>query len=194
VLDGVFLEMREMSFVAAGADDELQLFGRMTTAVGLSFETDNPAEEMRGGFDGVNESNEFAAAVLTRRHLCAMLDAMARHKPVEIPPDLRTRLETARLDLLALFRALDRMYLTPDQIPQRLIRQLFELDADYVEALWGLDQPPGKLQSATYASGYTGSARSTAHSLFPATEKSPSSNLPHAFSTGTRYPRQSQPG
>jgi hypothetical protein len=74
-----------------------------------------------------------------------MLDAMARHKPVEIPPDLRTRLETARLDLLALFRALDRMYLTPDQIPQRLIRPLFELDADYVEALWGLDQPPGKL-------------------------------------------------
>src|ERR1035438_5629886 len=74
-----------------------------------------------------------------------MLDAMARHKPVEIPPGLRTRLETARLDLLALFRALDRMYLTPAQIPQRLIRQLFELDADYVEALWGLDQPPGKL-------------------------------------------------
>jgi hypothetical protein len=88
---------------------------------------------------------EFAAAVLTRRGWCAMLDAMARHKPMEIPPDLRTRLETARLDLLALFRALDRMCLTPDQIPQRLIRQLFELDADYVEALWGLDQPPGKL-------------------------------------------------
>src|ERR1700680_281550 len=33
----------------------------------------------------------------------------------------------------------------PSAIPQRLIRQLFELDADYVEALWGLDQPPGKL-------------------------------------------------
>jgi hypothetical protein len=74
-----------------------------------------------------------------------MLDAMARYKPVEIPADLRMRLETARLDLLTLFRALDRMYLNPDQIPQRLIRQLFELDADYVEALWGLDQPPGKL-------------------------------------------------
>ena len=74
-----------------------------------------------------------------------MLDAMARHKPADIPVDLRTRLETARLDLLALFRALDRMCLTPDQIPQRLIRQLFELDADYVEALWGLDQPPGTL-------------------------------------------------
>lgn len=62
-----------------------------------------------------------------------------------IPKDLRLRLETARLDLLALFRALDRLNLTPDQIPQRLIRQLFEMDADFVEALWGLDQPPGKL-------------------------------------------------
>jgi hypothetical protein len=70
---------------------------------------------------------------------------MHRPAPVEIPADLRARLETARLDLLALFRALDRMNLTPRQIPQRLIRQLFELDADYVEALWGLDQPLGKL-------------------------------------------------
>ena len=39
------------------------------------------------------------------------------------------------------------MTLTPDQIPQPLIRQLFELDADFVEALWGLDQPPGKLNA-----------------------------------------------
>ena len=37
------------------------------------------------------------------------------------------------------------MDLTPAEIPQRLIRQLFELDADYVEALWALDQPVGKL-------------------------------------------------
>ena len=37
------------------------------------------------------------------------------------------------------------MELTPAEIPQRLIRQLFELDADYVEALWALDQPVGKL-------------------------------------------------
>jgi hypothetical protein len=70
---------------------------------------------------------------------------MARRSSEEMPADLRARLETARLDLLALFRALDRMHLTPQQIPQRLIRQLFQLDADYVEALWGLDQPPGKL-------------------------------------------------
>src|SRR5580693_9545636 len=74
-----------------------------------------------------------------------MLDPMARRTSEDIPADLRTRLETARLDLLAFFRALDRMNLTPEQIPQRLIRQLFELDADYVEALWRLDQPRGKL-------------------------------------------------
>jgi len=70
---------------------------------------------------------------------------MARRAAVEIPADLRIRLEAARLDLLALFRALDRMDLSPAEIPQRLIRQLFELDADYVEALWALDQPPGSL-------------------------------------------------
>jgi|SRR5215472_283768 len=63
----------------------------------------------------------------------------------EIPSDLRVRLETARLDLLALFRALDRMQLQPTEIPQRLIHQLFELDADYAEALWALDQPPASL-------------------------------------------------
>src|SRR5450432_3913833 len=35
--------------------------------------------------------------------------AMALRAPACIPTDLRPRLETARLDLLALFRALDRM-------------------------------------------------------------------------------------
>lgn len=70
---------------------------------------------------------------------------MAHHAPAKIPADLRCRLESARLDLLALFRALDRMDLTPEEIPQRLIRQLFGLDADYVEALWALDQPAGSL-------------------------------------------------
>ena len=70
---------------------------------------------------------------------------MARRSTSEIPVELRARLEAARLDLLALFRALDRMDLSPAEIPQRLIRQLFELDADYVEALWALDQPPATL-------------------------------------------------
>jgi hypothetical protein len=70
---------------------------------------------------------------------------MARRSTVEVPTDFRTRLEAARLDLLALFRALDRMDLSPAEIPQRLIRQLFELDADYAEALWALDQPLGSI-------------------------------------------------
>jgi len=66
--------------------------------------------------------------------------------------DLRSRLETARLNLLALFRALDRMRLSPAEIPQRPLRQLFELDADLVEALWALDQPAGHLDlRAIYA-------------------------------------------
>ncbi len=71
--------------------------------------------------------------------------AIARRSIAEVPADLRARLEAARLDLLTLFRALDRMDLTPAEIPQRLIRQLFELDADYAEALWALDQPAGAL-------------------------------------------------
>jgi hypothetical protein len=66
---------------------------------------------------------------------------VAPRTPVQDPADLRPRLEAARLDLLALFRALDQMDLSPAEIPQRLIQQLFELDADYVEALWALDQP-----------------------------------------------------
>jgi hypothetical protein len=70
---------------------------------------------------------------------------MPRRSALDIPDDLRLRLEAARLELLTLFRALDRMDLTPVEIPQRLIRQLFELDADYVQALWALDQPAGSL-------------------------------------------------
>jgi hypothetical protein len=70
---------------------------------------------------------------------------MARRSQAEIPVDLRARLKAARLELLALFRALDRMDLSPAEIPQRLLRHLFELDADYVEALRALDQPPASL-------------------------------------------------
>lgn len=75
------------------------------------------------------------------RHPRAMLGCST----LPVPTDLRARLEAARLDLLALFRALDRMDLRPAEIPQRLIRQLFELDADFAEALCALDQPPETL-------------------------------------------------
>jgi hypothetical protein len=70
---------------------------------------------------------------------------VAHRSSLEIPGDLRARLEVARLDLLALFRALDRMDLSAQEIPQRLLRQLFERDADYAEALWALDQVEGSL-------------------------------------------------
>ena len=70
---------------------------------------------------------------------------MAHRSPLAIPGDLRTRLEVGRLDLLAVFRALDHMDLSPDEIPQRLLRQLFELDGNLAEALWALDQPEGSM-------------------------------------------------
>jgi hypothetical protein len=70
---------------------------------------------------------------------------MAHRSTLQIPGDLRARLEAARLDLLALFRALDRMGLSPNEIPQRLLRQLFEKDADHAQALWALDQPEASL-------------------------------------------------
>ncbi len=70
---------------------------------------------------------------------------MAYRFPPATPDDLRTRLEGARLDLLALFRSLDQMDLSADRIPQGLLRELFEMDADCAEALWALDQPHGSL-------------------------------------------------
>lgn len=66
--------------------------------------------------------------------------------PPGVPPGLRGQLETARLDLLALFRALDQLLLAQSQ-PDELY-SLFELDADFAEALWALDQPPGALDFA----------------------------------------------
>ena len=52
----------------------------------------------------------------------ARCSGMGHRSLLEIPGDLRARLEVARLDLLALFRALDRMDLSPAEIPQRLLR------------------------------------------------------------------------
>lgn len=65
------------------------------------------------------------------------------------PEELRARLEGARLDLRALYRALDRLLLAQD-LPVEL-RRLQELDADYAEALWVLDQPPGAFDLTTMA-------------------------------------------
>ena len=62
-----------------------------------------------------------------------------------IPPDLRARLEAARLDTLALVRALDHARLASTHVPHPHIYDLLALDADCAEALWALDQPAGSL-------------------------------------------------
>lgn len=62
------------------------------------------------------------------------------------PRELRGNLEVTRLNLLALFRSLDRLHLAQD-LPREL-RTLFELDADLAEALWVLDQPLGRFNVA----------------------------------------------
>lgn len=64
-----------------------------------------------------------------------------------IPADLRARLEQARLDTLALLRAVDQG-LGPQRAPARPLAALAEADADCAEALWALDQPPGTLDLA----------------------------------------------
>ncbi len=68
-----------------------------------------------------------------------------KHPP--IPADLMNRLETARLELLALFRALDQLDLTAEEIPQQELHDLFELDADFAEALFVMDKPPDGLDT-----------------------------------------------
>jgi len=59
---------------------------------------------------------------------------------------LRPRLEKARLELLPLFRALDQLHFG-QHLPSEL-RELFELDADFAEALCVLDQPARRLDWA----------------------------------------------
>jgi hypothetical protein len=61
-----------------------------------------------------------------------------------VPADLRTRLEAARLDTLALLRALDHG-LGPHPPPEAPLAVLAAQDADCAEALWALDQPPRTL-------------------------------------------------
>jgi len=119
---------------------------------------------------------------------------MARRSAVEVPADLRARLETARLDLLALFRALDRMDLTPSEIPQRLIQQLFELDADYVEALWALDRPPGTLDLKAMLRRYAGCSRTIARRLHAIAEESSSACSSPLGPTGSHCSSEPGPG
>ncbi len=63
--------------------------------------------------------------------------------PKGVPADLRDRLEKTRQELLALFRGLDQLDVSPKEMPQIELRVLMELDADCAEALWALDNPRG---------------------------------------------------
>lgn len=74
------------------------------------------------------------------------LRKQVRTAKAEVPAGLREVLETSRLSLRALFRALDRLQLA-QEIPLEL-RALFELDGDLAEALWVLDQPIGRFDLA----------------------------------------------
>jgi hypothetical protein len=77
-----------------------------------------------------------------------------------IPADLRPRLEAARLDTLALLRAIDQALLQPRDLPQAELLQLSQLDADCAEALWALDQPQGAVNTAAMARDTLASLRS----------------------------------
>jgi len=57
-----------------------------------------------------------------------------------VPTDLRARLEAARLDTLALLRALDHAR-GSHPAPEASLAVLAVQDADCAEALWALDQP-----------------------------------------------------
>jgi hypothetical protein len=65
----------------------------------------------------------------------------------QLPTALRARLEAARLDTLALLRALDHG-LGPHPAPQAPLAVLAAQDADCAEALWALDQPARSLDLA----------------------------------------------
>ena len=74
---------------------------------------------------------------------------MIRRRPsrraASVPRDLRARLEHARLETLALLRALDQAAIAPRDLPHVALAALARLDADCAEALWALGQPPGAL-------------------------------------------------
>lgn len=72
----------------------------------------------------------------------AKLSRPWKQKPNAAAEQLRPQLEDARLDLRALYRSLDQLMLA-QQLPAQL-RRLQELDADFAEALWVLDQPRGR--------------------------------------------------
>jgi hypothetical protein len=73
---------------------------------------------------------------------------MRQRRSPHLPADLRSRLEGARLDTLALLRALDQALIPLPRLPHAELHQLYQLDADCAEALWALDHPIGSVDVA----------------------------------------------
>ena len=57
-----------------------------------------------------------------------------------VPAEWEGKLKAARLELLALFRAIDRLPIDARELPQPILHELFNLDGDYAEALSIMDQ------------------------------------------------------
>jgi len=62
-----------------------------------------------------------------------------------VPKALEVKLKASRLDLLALFRAIDSLEMDARELPPVLLNELFELDADFAQALCALDEPLGSI-------------------------------------------------
>jgi hypothetical protein len=95
-----------------------------------------------------------------------------------VPADLRARLEQARLDTLALLRALDHG-LGPYGAPTAPLAALAEADADCAEALWALDQPAGRLDAAAMVRDTLATLRRLPHTRQHVREALPQSTREH---------------
>lgn len=85
-----------------------------------------------------------ACSLLNPESGCANV-AIVTTTHITVPSDLRPRLEDARLDNLALMRALDRAFPAGPPVTATTLRAFGEFEADCGEALWALDQPAGSL-------------------------------------------------
>ncbi len=115
---------------------------------------------------------------------------MHRRASLEIRADLRARLETARLDLLALFRALDRMNLTPEQIPAATPPTTVRTRRRFCGSSLGAGSTTGEIQLACYAPRYAGCAGAVTSSLLALSQKPSAHGLLHSRPTRTHNPQK----
>src|ERR1017187_1184332 len=118
---------------------------------------------------------------------------MAHRSPPAIPDDLRTRLEAARLELLALFRTLDRMSLSAGEIPQRLLQQLFETRCQLCGSPLGAGPAGWQLGPPRHAPRHARGSKPTAQSGGPVSEKTPVAFPTHLGPTGRESAKGPQP-